>query len=120
MNVLNVETNSSQIPSSSLNTLHIALLKLAEVNPTMPVSQSIAFLTVVKNEGRSLAELAKVSHIKQSTMSRYLLDLSNQGRSSATGHGLIRRETDPHELRRNMYTLTPKGRKLVQELIGKE
>lgn len=97
-----------------------SLEKLAEFSPTMPVMQVIAFLTVAENEGKSLSDLVKISKIKQSTMSRYLLDLSDKTRTGSAGYGLIKRETDPAEFRRNMYSLTPRGRILVREILSME
>lgn len=93
-----------------------ALGKFAELSPTMPVMQVLAFMVVAQNEGKSLGELGKIANIKQSTMSRYLLDLSDKTRIGAAGYGLVKRESDPQELRRNMYSLTPKGRLLVREI----
>jgi hypothetical protein len=48
-----------------------------------------------------------MSGIRKATMSRYLLDLSDKLRTGDSGYKLINRDTDPEELRRNMYTLAP-------------
>lgn len=99
-----------------LNTVNGALKVFHDLRNTMPVGTVIMFLTVALNEGRSQDELCDISGIKRSTASRYLLDLSDKSRAG-DGYGLVRREVDPQELRRNMYSLTPKGRSLINELV---
>jgi DNA-binding MarR family transcriptional regulator len=89
-----------------------------ELSPTMPVGEVQMFLLVALNEGASLTELAEEGDMKKSTASRYLLDLSDKTRSGDAGYGLITREPDPEELRRNMYALTDKGRQIVANLVG--
>lgn len=66
-----------------------------------------------KNRLESLQELADMSGIRKATMSRYLLDLSDKLRTGDNGYKLINRDIDPEELRRNMYTLAPRGRHCV-------
>lgn len=87
-----------------------------DLNPTMPVGEVLMFLTVALNEGASLTELAELSGTRKSTASRYLLDLPDKTRTGAAGYGLVSREQDPEELRRNMYGLTAKGRKVIAQL----
>jgi DNA-binding MarR family transcriptional regulator len=89
-----------------------------KLSPTMPVGEVVMFITVALNEGASLTELAALLDMKKATASRYLLDLSDKLRTGEKGYGLISRETDPAELRRNMYSLTAKGRSLVKQLAS--
>jgi DNA-binding MarR family transcriptional regulator len=89
-----------------------------EHNPTMPIQMAASFLLVAKNEGKSLRELCDLSGVAQSTMSRHLLDLGERNRRFGEGLGLVRGDHDPMELRRKQYTLTPKGRKLFNALMG--
>lgn len=66
------------------------------------------------------AAMCRLTGLAQSTISRYLLDLStyrrdlseeaDEGRKEA--YGLVRSEVDPMELRAKRYYLTPKGRGL--------
>jgi DNA-binding MarR family transcriptional regulator len=95
-----------------------AIVQFRELSSTMPVGEVQMFLTVALNEGMSLTELAEKADMKKSTASRYLLDLSDKTRAGGAGYGLITREADPEELRRNMYALSPKGRKIVQRLVA--
>jgi hypothetical protein len=43
-----------------------------------------------------------VHHRKQTVASRYLLDLSDKQRTGKDGFGLVLREQDPAELRKNI------------------
>lgn len=104
------------IDTRAIRRFYETLRKFSELSPTMPVMQVVAFVTVAMHEGRSLGELSQIANIKQSTMSRYLLDLSDKTRVGEAGYGLVKREADPQELRRNMYSLTPRGRLLIREI----
>lgn len=95
-----------------------ALIQFRNLSPTMPVGEVQMFLLVALNEGASLTELAELADMKKSTSSRYLLDLSDKQRTGAQGFGLVMREIDPQELRKNMYALTPKGRNIISALTG--
>lgn len=88
-----------------------------DLSVTMPVGEVAMFLTVALNEGLSQTELAEKADMKKSTASRYLLDLSEKTRSGGPGHGLINGDTDPSELRRKMYTLSPRGRNIIRKLL---
>lgn len=95
-----------------------ALVQFRNLSSTMPVGEAYMFLLVALNEGASLTDLAVEADMKKSTASRYLLDLSDKQRTGAAGFGLVVRESDPNELRKNMYALTPKGRKIVAALVN--
>lgn len=101
----------------ALGKLSKALAILRELSVHLPVAQAHTFVLVALNAGKSLNELSTISGIHQSTIGRYLLDLSELQRPGDAGYGLIRRETHPMELRRNMYTLTRKGKKLCSRLV---
>lgn len=101
-----------------LRSLYEAIRRMRDLSATMPVSQLQMFLLVSLNEGASLGELAEAADMKKSTASRYLLDLSDKTRAGDAGYGLITRDADPQELRRNMYALTPKGRGLLNDMIS--
>lgn len=71
------------------------------------------FLLVAVHEGRSQSELAVLSSGTVSGTSRYLLDLSEKTRTGDPGYGLLIREADPLELRKNRYSLSAGGRQLI-------
>ena len=103
---------------ASIRSFLQALQTFRELSPTMPVGEVSMFLSVALNEGASLTELAEEADMKKSTSSRYLLDLSDKTRDGGSGYGLVQREADPKELRRNMYSLSPKGRDVVRKLVS--
>lgn len=88
------------------------------VSPTMPLQLAQTFVLVMLNEGTSLVELCRITGFAQSTMSRHLLDLGMKNRMGEPGHGLVEGKIDPHELRRKMFTLTPKGRALARTILA--
>jgi DNA-binding MarR family transcriptional regulator len=93
-----------------------SIKEIMDINPSMPVSQVYVLTTVALNEGKSLIELSRQTGIRHATMSRYLLDLSDKLRTGDEGYKLVNRDIDPEELRRNMYTLAPKGRFLFRKI----
>ena len=86
-------------------------------NPQVPLAIAEAFLLVALNEGASLRELCEISGQPQSTMSRHLLDLGDKNRKGEPGMKLVEWEMDPWELRRKMYRLTTRGRKLMRTIL---
>lgn len=103
-----------------LRAISDALSHFRELSPTMPVGEISIFLTAALNEGSSLKELAELSDMRQSTASRYLLNLSDKTRKGDAGYQLLSRESDPDELRRNMYSLTARGRKVIAKLVASQ
>lgn len=89
-----------------------------EVNEHMSLQLAHTFLMVSLSEGKSLREYSELAGVAQSSMSRRLLDLGQKNRNNEPGHLLIERQQDPMELRKNIYTLSPKGRRLVAKIVG--
>lgn len=112
------DDNRLGIERQRLRAISDALSHFRELSPTMPVGEISIFLTTALNEGSSLKELAELSDMRLSTASRYLLNLSDKTRKGDAGYHLLSRESDPDELRRNMYSLTAKGRKVVEKLVA--
>jgi DNA-binding MarR family transcriptional regulator len=102
---------------AGIRALYRAITQMRELSATMPVAELQMFLLVALNEGASLSELCEEADMKKSTASRYLLDLSDKTRAGDPGYGLVTREVDPQELRKNMYSLTAKGRNLIKAMI---
>ena len=100
-----------------LNKLARVLDLFTTIIPTMPLGQIQAFIIVACNPDKSLGEIALLAKMRQSTLSRYLLDWSDKTRTGAPGYGLITRLSDPHELRRNMYALSPLGILLADQIL---
>lgn len=112
--------NTNDIPlyqqRTLLRQLYNALAKLREISPHMPISEAQMFIAVALNEGASLTELSEALDLKKSSASRYLLNLSDRTRAGENGYGVVSRETDPQELRKNMYALTAKGRSILNSM----
>lgn len=98
------------------------------LNRSMTVEVANVFLLVCVKEGQRLADYARDTGLVQSTISRYLLDLTEYRRDLSEagqddggrkpGYGLVRSEVDPQELRTKRYYLTPKGRALRDRILG--
>lgn len=86
------------------------------IDPNVPTQLAQTFVAVAMNEGASLGQIAKVVGTALSTASRHLADLGDLNRKKEPGYKLIHREQDVMELRKNIYTLTPKGRLLAESL----
>jgi DNA-binding MarR family transcriptional regulator len=100
-----------------LDRVGVILSAFSEVDAAMPIQVAQTFLMVVNNEGCSLTDIYKQTGWSLSTISRHLLDLGERDRYKNPGHNLIESRRDPMELRKNVYTLTPKGKKLAQKLL---
>ncbi|WP_375272841.1 MarR family winged helix-turn-helix transcriptional regulator [Sphingomonas sp.] len=102
-----------------------ALKKLDRIFSTIrsSIGESISlqvahtFVLVCRNEGLGVVELAERAGASKGTMSRHLLDLSERLRNGQDGYGLLQRTQDPSSLRSIIYTLTPKGKLLKNQLV---
>lgn len=104
---------------TELYCLYLVLDQFKKISPTMPVQQIMAFLLVAMNEGTSLKELVESSQVKTPTMSRHLIDLGPRNRRMEPGYQLVECRQDPMELRKNQYTLSPRGKYLVNTILEK-
>jgi DNA-binding MarR family transcriptional regulator len=99
-----------------ISRLRVALECLRTISQDMTVSIAISLLQVAAFEGRSLREYSDMLGLAQSTMSRHLLDLGIMRRDRSPGLGLIDQRQDKDDLRKNIYCLSDRGRKLVHDL----
>jgi DNA-binding MarR family transcriptional regulator len=110
----------------TLFTLSRAFAAFQALNRTMSAETANVFLMVALDEGHRSIDYGRKCGLGQSTISRYLLDLSTYRRELAEdtedgrkeAYGLIRSEVDPMELRAKRYYLTPRGRGLRDRLVG--
>lgn len=89
-----------------------------QVDQTMPMQLAYTFLLVALHDGISVTEVADLAGFRLATASRHLLDLGERNRKKEPGLGLVKSEVDPDELRRKIYTLTPKGRNLYNTILN--
>lgn len=103
-----------------------ALAEFQAIHRTVSVEVVNVFLMVCLDEGQRSIDYARKTGLSQSTISRYLLDLSQYRRdlseSADTGRqegfGLVRQEVDPMELRAKRYYLTPRGKALRDRVVA--
>ena len=99
-----------------LNKLKIVMQEMQKIDETISLQLCITFIMVAMHEGCSLTDIWKQTGWAQSTVSRHMLDLGQFNRHKGPGFNLIQSERDPMELRKNIYTLTPKGRALANKV----
>jgi DNA-binding MarR family transcriptional regulator len=100
----------------SIQAIRQVLERMRDVDENITVGAVIAFLTVAEWENRSLREYSEILGVPQSTMSRQLLDIGIMRRDRSPGMGLIDQRSDPDDLRKNTYCLTPRGKTLLKSL----
>ncbi|WP_407183142.1 hypothetical protein [Bradyrhizobium centrosematis] len=83
----------------------------------MPASYIRAALLVAMNEGLSVSEYAEQAGTGATVMTRNLLDIGERNRQREKGLELITQVRDAFDLRKHRAMLTPKGRKLMQDVI---
>lgn len=94
-----------------------------KLNPNMPVAQIQAFLMVALDMGLGMTEISDKTGIKNSTTSRYLLEMGPSRLEGDGAFGLVERGVDPQNTRKARYTLTRKGEKLLRavvDILGRE
>ena len=87
------------------------------IRHTMPVHLVTALLRVALEEGKSVQTYAIESGVSQSVMSRHLLELGTEVRNGEAGLGLVEKRTSPRSLRETQVFLTPRGRKVIADLV---
>tara|TARA_R110000772_G_scaffold267933_2_gene393281 strand:+ start:49325 stop:49651 length:327 start_codon:yes stop_codon:yes gene_type:complete len=96
--------------------------RLTALEHGISVQAAQTFLLVAMNEGASLKELADKMDLPQSSVGRYLQDLSDSGRSLGgrrkASMGLVRVDVNPSLMRQKMFSLTPKGKRLLADLLA--
>tara|TARA_R100000742_G_C4256296_1_gene74167 strand:- start:271 stop:618 length:348 start_codon:yes stop_codon:yes gene_type:complete len=93
-----------------------ATLRLVRPDMTLQLAQQ--FILVALNEGTSLGELAGKSGWVLATASRQLLDLGDRDRHGREGLKLVNSVRDKDNLKKNVYTLSPKGKQVINQLVG--
>jgi DNA-binding MarR family transcriptional regulator len=88
----------------------------AEQKQTLSIQAIRAFLLVAMEEGMGVSEYANKAGIRQSVMSRHLLDIGPRDRYMEAGLDLVDQRPDPMELRKHQVRMTPKGRALANRL----
>jgi len=102
--------------TKTLNKLRLALEALAsdERDRHMNAAEMQVFLWSAIQPGITQKELAERVEIAQSETSRIVTLFSAY---KGQGYGLLRSEEDPHERRRKVVCLTPKGERIADNIV---
>jgi DNA-binding MarR family transcriptional regulator len=94
--------------------------ELRKIDSEMPLPQVHCLFLLAKagETGMSLTELSKAAEIAMATASRYIGNLGKINRFKEEGFNLVEAYEDPMERRKKIIRLTPKGRVLINRLIG--
>ena len=94
--------------------------ELRKIDSEMPLPQVHCLFLLAKagETGMSLTELSKAAEIAMATASRYIGNLGKINRFKEEGFNLVESYEDPMERRKKIIRLTPKGRVLINRLIG--
>jgi DNA-binding MarR family transcriptional regulator len=103
------------VDTKTLNKLRLALEVLAsdERDARMSAVEMRVFLHSAIQPGITMKDLAQHVGVAQSEISRTVTLFSMY---DGQGYGLLRSEEDPHERRRKIVRLTPKGERVASHL----
>jgi len=94
-----------------------AVQAVRSLDSEMPLGQLVFFLTVAKNEGAPLREIAEQCNMLMGTASRYMANLQFIPRyRQQAGVSLIEAFDNPADRRQKVIVLTPAGRTLLEDL----
>lgn len=103
---------------NELYTLSRIMDSLRVLDDTMPLQTLSVLLEVAKREPISINELADKTGLAQSSASRNVAALSERHWLKRPGLDLVKLDNDPQDIRKKLCTLTGKGRKVVDQLVG--
>lgn len=99
-----------------------ALKRLAEEFETgdAPLTQAIVFLTIASagDEGISMRDLAKAAGVSTSAVSRHVSTLGEWSWRKRPGLKLVEQRVDYEDRRNKPVHLTPKGRRVLEKVLG--
>lgn len=96
--------------------LRLALQPFVDINPTIPASYIISFLTVAEKEGQPVSEYAREVGVYKAVMTRHLLDLGERDRRGAEGMNVVEQVRDKQDLRINRSFINEKGAALLSKV----
>ena len=107
-----IRTGSQAYPRQIFKAI---LSVLRRTDPEFPIQYALCLCEIADAEGLSVTELADRTDLALSTVSRIVGALSDY-RSNGQPFELISLKIAPEERRRKALYLTPKGRKLLQDI----
>jgi DNA-binding transcriptional ArsR family regulator len=96
--------------------LRLALEPFVALNPTIPASYIISFLTVAEKEGLPVSEYAREVGVYKAVMTRHLLDLGERDRRGEEGMNIVEQRRDKQDLRVNRSFINEKGAALLSKV----
>ena len=96
--------------------LRLALEPFIALNPNIPASYIVSFLTVAEKEGRPVGEYANEVGLFKAVMTRHLLDLGERDRHGGEGMNVISQTRDRQDLRINRTFINEKGAALLSKV----
>ena len=96
--------------------LRLALEPFVALNPTIPASYIISFLTVAEKEGRPVSEYANEVGVYKAVMTRHLLDMGERDRHGGEGMNIVEQRRDRKDLRINRTFISEKGATLLSKV----
>lgn len=103
--------------SPELRRLQRQISALRIVDDTMPIQWVAILLEVAGTEGLSISQLAEKTGLALSSTSRNVAAMSDWHWLKRPGLGILEKGTDRMDLTKRTVTLSPKGEKLVEQLI---
>lgn len=82
----------------------------------IPLALVQTFLIAARHEGSTVNEIKERVNGNLSTVSRHLLDLSENLRNGQPGYGLLNRVRHPTDFRSVVFTLSKKGKHVLSQL----
>lgn len=82
----------------------------------IPAQQIVTFLYVAEHDEIAMVDLAEVTGVAQSSVSRNVARLGPGPNPREPGYGLLTAYEDPYYRKRKLVKLTPRGRELVKEI----
>jgi DNA-binding MarR family transcriptional regulator len=105
----------SLLPSTRIMRI---LHELMRIDPEMPLHHAALFLTIARDEGMNLTELAQLTGKGRSVVGRTCLKLCDVTEDGHVGLGLIRISKSLRDQRERHVSLTMKGREVLAAMAG--
>jgi DNA-binding MarR family transcriptional regulator len=98
--------------------LPIELIRRLDPSDSLSASTVLVFLYVMQYPDSTIKQIEKVTELTRSSASRHVLTLTERGDRARNrpGLGLVETYEDAHDSRIKRVKLTPKGKKLQQDI----
>ena len=96
--------------------MYQAIEAVRQIDPEMQAHTINIFLLICMFPGITMKDLGERVGVSQATMSRNIAAMGKVHRMNRPGYDLVLAEEDPAERRRKIVTLTPKGKRLKDQI----